>query len=251
MWKYQLQQFVNRTRLEVFVSHFPPGTSKWNKVEHRLFCYFDNYRYYIGSTLATGNIYPSMYARTFFEGMKREDQTKIVNLIRCAWAGAQRYGALVWSGDIHSSFESFRNQLAAGLNMGIAGIPWWTTDIGGFHGADIQDPAFHELLILWFQWGCFCPVMRPLFYDFPGDGRAWETEDEYMFGPDYLVAPILYPGKTERQVYLPAGVRWTDCWNGEEYDGGGSITAGAPLNRIPVYSRNNRTFSGSAEPGKM
>ncbi len=62
--------------------------------------------------------------------------------------------------DIHSSFRSLRNQFAAGLNMGIAGIPWWTTDIGGFHGGNIHDPKFHELLIRWFQWGVFSPVMR-------------------------------------------------------------------------------------------
>ncbi|MDR2136388.1 MAG: glycoside hydrolase family 31 protein [Treponema sp.] len=273
---------------------------------------FDHYRYRAGSALATGNIYPLMYAQTFFEGMKREGQGGIVNLVRCAWAGSQRYGALVWSGDIHSSFESFRNQLAAGLNMGIAGIPWWTTDIGGFHGGDIRDPAFHELFVRWFQWGCFCPVMRlhgdrnphtpplgdsgggmlgsgaanevwsftdevyricetylalreklrpyvkeqmkaahekgapvmrPLFYDFPGDPQAWETEDEYMFGPDYLVAPVLYPGKTGRQVYLPAGAGWTDCWSGARHAGGAAVTAPAPLDRIPVYSRNGAVFA--------
>jgi alpha-D-xyloside xylohydrolase len=87
------------------------------------------------------------------------------------------------------------------------------------------------------------PVMRPIFYDFPDDPKAWETEDEYMFGPEYLVAPILYEGKTERQVYLPAGSRWTDCWSGEQYEGGAGINAAAPLDKIPVYSRNNGVFS--------
>jgi alpha-D-xyloside xylohydrolase len=121
---------------------------------------FDNYRYYAGSNLRIGNLYPKMYAQTFYEGMQREGQENIVNLLRCAWAGSQRYGALVWSGDIASSFESLRNQLAAGLNMGIAGIPWWTTDIGGFHGGDPEDEAFRELFVRWFQWAAFCPVMR-------------------------------------------------------------------------------------------
>ncbi|HHV13608.1 MAG TPA: family 31 glucosidase [Clostridiales bacterium] len=121
---------------------------------------FDNYRYYAGSNLRIGNLYPRMYAQTFFEGMKREGQENIVNLLRCAWAGSQRYGALVWSGDIASSFESLRNQLVAGLNMGIAGIPWWTTDIGGFHGGNPEDEGFRELFIRWFQWAAFCPVMR-------------------------------------------------------------------------------------------
>ena len=106
------------------------------------------------------NIYPLKYAQGFYEGMAGEGQQNIVNLLRCAWAGSQRYGALVWSGDIDSSFESLRNQLAAGLNMGLAGIPWWTTDIGGFHGGVNSDPSFRECLIRWFQFATFSPVLR-------------------------------------------------------------------------------------------
>ncbi|MGF7144383.1 alpha-D-xyloside xylohydrolase [Anaerotaenia torta] len=121
---------------------------------------FDNYRYHLGPNVQIGNIYPRSYAQTFYEGMEKEGQKNIVNLLRCAWAGSQRYGALVWSGDIHSSFESMRNQFAAGLNMAIAGIPWWTTDIGGFHGGNPSDPSFREVLVRWFQYGTFCPVMR-------------------------------------------------------------------------------------------
>jgi alpha-glucosidase (family GH31 glycosyl hydrolase) len=121
---------------------------------------FDIYRYYRGTNLQVGNLYPVEYARAFYEGMEQEGQGQIVNLLRCAWAGSQKYGALVWSGDIASSFESMRNQLAAGLNMGLAGIPWWTTDIGGFHGGNPEDPAFRELFARWFAWGAFCPVMR-------------------------------------------------------------------------------------------
>ncbi|KFZ01022.1 hypothetical protein V501_10271 [Pseudogymnoascus sp. VKM F-4519 (FW-2642)] len=121
---------------------------------------FDNYRYHAGSNLAIGNIYPVEYARTFYEGQTAAGQENVVNLLRCAWAGSQKFGALVWSGDIASSWGSFRNQLTAGLQMGIAGIPWWTTDIGGFHGGDPNDEAFRELFVRWFQWGTFCPVMR-------------------------------------------------------------------------------------------
>ncbi|KAJ5934117.1 hypothetical protein N7466_003664 [Penicillium verhagenii] len=121
---------------------------------------FDIYRYHAGSNLQIGNIFPKEYARGFYEGMQKEGQENIVNLLRCAWAGSQKYGALVWSGDIASSWSSFRNQLAAGLNMGLAGIPWWTTDIGGFHGGNPDEPEFRELFTRWFQWGTFCPVMR-------------------------------------------------------------------------------------------
>ena len=133
---------------------------------------FENYRYHLGPNVQVGNIYPLMYAKTFFDGMKAEGQENIINLLRCAWAGSQRYGALVWSGDIKSSFPSMKNQLAAGLNMAIAGIPWWTTDIGGFFGANINDPAFHELLIRWFQYGCFCPVFRL-------HGYRWPLQPQY------------------------------------------------------------------------
>jgi alpha-D-xyloside xylohydrolase len=273
---------------------------------------FDNYRYHLGPDVQVGNIYPFMYAKTFFDGMQEAGQKNILNLLRCAWAGSQRYGALVWSGDIHSSFASLRNQFAAGLNMGIAGIPWWTTDIGGFHGGVVTDPAFHELLIRWFEWGCFCPVMRlhgnreppkpqfgttggatcvsgadnevwsysdevyeickkylflreklrpyvagqmeaasskgtpvmrPLFYDFPQDKKAWEIESEYMFGPNYLVAPVMYAGKREQELYLPRGSRWTNVWTGETFEGGAVITAAAPLDRIPVFSRDGTKFA--------
>jgi alpha-D-xyloside xylohydrolase len=121
---------------------------------------FDNYRYHLGPNLSIGNIYPREYSRAFYEGLQSEGHSEIVNLVRCAWAGSQKYGALVWSGDIASSWSSFRNQLAAGLHMGLAGLPWWTTDIGGFHGGDPRDEGFRELFVRWFQWGAFCPVFR-------------------------------------------------------------------------------------------
>lgn len=121
---------------------------------------FEQYRYYAGSVSEIGNIYPREYARLFYEGQRANGQEDIVNLIRCAWLGSQRYGALVWSGDIMSTYEDFRKQICAGLHMGIAGIPWWTTDIGGFHAGDVRSEDFKELLIRWFQFGTFCPVMR-------------------------------------------------------------------------------------------
>lgn len=265
---------------------------------------FDNYRYHRGTNLQIGNIYPVDYAKTFYEGMEAEGQKNIVNLLRCAWAGSQRYGALVWSGDIASSFGSMRNQLAAGLNMGLAGIPWWTTDIGGFHGGNPDDPAFRELFVRWFAWGAFCPVMRlhgdreprqpqygttggaaccsgaanevwsygetvyeickkymelrermrsytrrimeeahqkgtpvmrTLFYMYPEDAQCWEIEDEYFFGPDLLVAPVLYAGATSRNVYLPEGEQWVEYASGKEYEGGQCCQVEAPLDTIPLF----------------
>lgn len=121
---------------------------------------FDLYRLYKGRNMQVGNIYPEMFARTFYDGMKAEGQNNIVNLVRSAWAGSQKYGSLVWSGDIDSSFRSLQNQYQAGLNMGMAGIPWWTTDIGGFHGGLVTDERFRELLVRWFEYATFCPVLR-------------------------------------------------------------------------------------------
>ena len=128
-----------------------PGYTKYD---------YGNYRHYLGSSLEIGNIYPQMYTRLFYEGLMNAGHSDMVNLVRCAWAGSQRYGALVWSGDVASTWTAFRRQICAGINMGMAGIAWWTTDIGGFHSGDVRDPKFRELLVRWFEWGTFCPVMR-------------------------------------------------------------------------------------------
>ncbi len=121
---------------------------------------FEIYQYHKGPALECANIYPLKYAEAYYEGMKKAGIENPMNLIRCVWAGSQRYGAIAWSGDVPSSFTYLQYQIKAGLNMGIAGIPWWTCDIGGFHGGNINDPKFKELLVRWFEYGTFCPVMR-------------------------------------------------------------------------------------------
>ena len=140
-------------------------------------CYeFDNYRYWAGPALQCTNTYPVGYAKGFYEGLKAAGEEKVMSLVRCAWAGSQKYGVLTWSGDVHSSWRAMREQLQAGLNMGVAGIPWWTSDIGGFLGGNIQDEAFRELLVRWFAWGCFCPVFR-----MHGERSPWyEREEEFI-----------------------------------------------------------------------
>ena len=79
--------------------------------------------------------------------------------------------------------------------------------------------------------------MRPLFYDFPKDAACWETEDEYLFGEELLIAPVLYEKQRQREVYLPKGTEWTDLWTKKKYQGGQTILAEAPLDAIPVFSR--------------
>jgi alpha-D-xyloside xylohydrolase len=268
---------------------------------------FDNYRYHAGPNVEVGNVFPQAFSRMFYEGQRAAGQEEIVNLVRCAWAGSQRYGALVWSGDIHSTWEDFRKQITAGIHMGVAGIPWFTTDIGGFAGGRIDDPDFRELLVRWFQFGTFCPVMRMhgdrqpsepvraadgsprnasgasnelwsfgedvygileryvhfrealrpytrrlmeaahtdgqpvmrgMFHEFPGDATCWDLADQYMFGPDLLVAPVVEPHATSRRVYLPSGATWTDLHTGSECEGGQWLTVDAPVDRIPVFTRD-------------
>ncbi len=145
---------------------------------------FDNYRYYAGPALQCSNIYPVGYAKGFYDGLKAEGEKDILSLVRCAWAGSQKYGVLTWSGDIYSSFRSMREQLQAGLNMSMAGIPWWTSDIGGFLGGDIRDVSFRELLVRWFAWGAFCPVFR-----MHGERSPWyEREQEFRNGVRQLTS---------------------------------------------------------------
>lgn len=139
---------------------------------------FENYRYMDAPALSVSNMYPQMYSRIFYDKMKDLGDGNVVNLLRCAWAGSQKYGNVVWSGDVPSTFEAFYDQLQCGLNMGLAGIAWWTTDIGGFMTDDVNDPDFRQLLIRWYQFAVYSAVFRmhgdrgP--YDIPAlDDRDW------------------------------------------------------------------------------
>ena len=82
------------------------------------------------------------------------------------------------------------------------------------------------------------PVMRTLFYEFPADAKSWDVSDEYLFGPDLLVAPVMEAGLTQRPVYLPAGAQWTNAWTGEVLPGGQTVTVAAPLDTIPLFLRD-------------
>ncbi|HKI68311.1 MAG TPA: family 31 glucosidase, partial [Verrucomicrobiae bacterium] len=84
------------------------------------------------------------------------------------------------------------------------------------------------------------PPMRPLFFDFPDDSAVQDVDDQFMFGPDLLVAPILRPGANKRKVYLPAGATWMDAWTGKKWKGGRTISAAAPLEIIPLFLRDGR-----------
>ena len=100
--------------------------------------HFDNLRYHAGNGEEVGLLYPFYYAKLFHDGLMSENQEEIILLIRAGWIGIQRFGALVWSGDIPSTFEALRMSVKTGLNMAMCGIPWWNSDIGGFWCGDTQ-----------------------------------------------------------------------------------------------------------------
>jgi alpha-D-xyloside xylohydrolase len=267
---------------------------------------YHNIRYYDGNGLEISSLYPYKLSQMIYEGQVESGQKEIINLTRSGWIGSQRLGSILWSGDIPGDFPTLRKHIKAGLNIGLAGIPWWTTDIGGFW-ANPQDDAYREILIRWFQFGAFSPimrihgvnrpfseidgqitgtgapnevwsfgeeayeilarylhirerlrpyiqkhmdiasedgtpVMRPLFYDFPDDEASYTIEDQFMFGPDILVAPVIEAGVKSRMVYLPDGSIWTDALTGKTFEGGQTIDYAVSIENIPLFTRNGFDF---------
>ncbi len=81
------------------------------------------------------------------------------------------------------------------------------------------------------------PIIRPIFHDFPDDPRCLEETNNFLLGHALLVAPVVEPGASTREVYLPAGTRWFDFWTGEAFDGGQTVTRPAPYDRPPLFAR--------------
>ncbi|HKI46754.1 MAG TPA: TIM-barrel domain-containing protein [Balneolales bacterium] len=256
------------------------------------------------------NAFPIEHVGGVFKHQRAETSKKrVVILARSAYAGQQRYGSAVWSGDTQSDWKSLHAQITNGLNMAISGIPYWTMDIGGFfsngYPKGSKDPAFQELYVRWLELGAFCPIMRshgtstpreiyqfghkgywaydaidnfinlryrllpyiysnawrvtsqayaimrPLIMDFPNDEKVRDINNEYMFGPSFLVRPVTRPLYTQRigkdssttdfsrvktvTTYLPKGTEWYNFWTGKKITGGEEVTAKAPINRIPLY----------------
>ncbi len=269
---------------------------------------FDIQRYHLGPALTVGNLYPALYAKAFYDGMTAEGQTDVLNLVRCAWAGSQRYGraGLVrrrgfvlpapcgssWRRGFPWRWRAFRGEQRPGrlqrrknrrsrlpraagalvrvgrvyarhaharrppaLRAAQGGIPRRRAAIRQRRaqrvwsfGVEMQAllsryirlreamrPYLRRVAADTHATGA--PMMRPLFYDFPVDPAAWREETAYMLGADLLVAPVLEPGVSEREVYLPAGETGGEQATGKRYEGGARVTAFAPLGVIPVFAR--------------
>jgi alpha-D-xyloside xylohydrolase len=247
---------------------------------------------FLGAGEKVRNIYPLFVTKTVYEGLRKDAPDKRVFILtRSAFSGEQRYAAATWSGDIGSGWDTLRRQIPAGLDYVAAGLPYWTTDCGGFFRPANQytDPGYHERFIRWFQYATFCPLqrvhgyqtdtefwrfgtnvmqqahryldlryrmlpyiyseaarvtfdgstlMRPLVMDFADDPTALDQKYEYMFGPAFLVSPVLQAGATNWEVYLPKTAGgWFDFWTGEKLAGGQTVKAAAPLAQIPLHMR--------------
>lgn len=253
---------------------------------------------YAGPAAAFFNSFPLVHAEGVAKGLADfAPDTRSFILTRSAFGGLQRTGSAIWSGDTAARWDDFRDQIAAGVNASMSGIPNWTFDIGGFSVEDRyskQDPAaldeWRELNLRWFQFGAFAPIfrshgefphreiyelapegspvraslvwydrlryrlmpyiyslgaatwfddgsiMRGLVMDFPKDRTARTINDEYLFGRAFLVAPVTAFQARSRSVYLPAA-GWYDFYTGHHVEGGRTIQADAPLDRMPLFVR--------------
>ena len=166
----------------------------------------------IGSGDRYVNLYPLMTTSAVYNGQRSaSDQKRVFILSRSAFAGAQRNAVTAWSGDINSDFFSFRRQIPAGLNYSLSGLPYWTTDIGGFVSGDPNDPEYRELFIRWFQYGCFSPIFRV------HGTRTTDQNELWSYGPEaqkilasydrlrYRLLPYIYSiaWKTTSDGYTP------------------------------------------------
>jgi alpha-D-xyloside xylohydrolase len=251
----------------------------------------------IGPAAEYFNTFPLVHVGGVYDHWRAaHPDDRVFLFTRSGYGGLQRYSAAVWSGDVASRWSDLGDQVSAGVNFSMSGIPNWTFDIGGFaleHRYEKPDAAnleeWRELNLRWFQFGAFAPLfrshggfpyreiynispegtevydsmvwydrlryrlmpyiyteaadtyhrdstmMRGLVMDFADDARVRGINDEYMFGPAFLVAPVHEYKARSRKVYLPSGVRWYDFYTGEAFDGGREIDAAAPLSRMPLF----------------
>ena len=228
------------------------------------------------------NVYGHMMAKATYEGIKKHTNKRPFIVTRACYSGSQKYST-IWTGDNQSTWEHLRMSLPMLMNLGLSGMAFCGTDVGGF-GHDCTG----ELLSRWVQVGAFTPlfrnhstigsreqepwafdeetedinrkyiklryklipylydlmhkgeltgepIIRPLLFNYQKDKNTYEINDEFMFGDNILVAPVVEQGARHRLVYLPEGDNWIDYWTKKEYKGGQYIIKEAALDICPIY----------------
>lgn len=158
------------------------------------------------------NLFPYMTTAAIYEGQRSAtDRKRVFMLTRSAFAGQQHQAAAAWSGDIAANFQTLKREIPAGLNYSLTGLPYWTTDIGGFNGGDTSTAAYREVFVRWFQYGAFCPIFRV------HGVRINEQNELWSFGKDaqtiltrydrlrYRLLPYIYTiaNRTTTEGYTP------------------------------------------------
>jgi len=144
--------------------------------------------------------YPLFVSQAIYEGQRKANPDKrVVILTRSAFPGQQRYGTINWSGDIGWDWDTYKRQIVAGLNYSLTGMPYWTTDIGGFFrpgSSQYTDPKYHDILMRWFQWGVFCPIFRT--HGYQSETEPWKYGDKVegemreLINLRYQLLPYIY-----------------------------------------------------------
>ncbi|HZX73216.1 MAG TPA: TIM-barrel domain-containing protein, partial [Cyclobacteriaceae bacterium] len=159
---------------------------------------------YLGSFRKVRNAFPLLTVGGVYQHQRTVDSSKRVFILtRSAFAGQQRYGANTWSGDVTSSWPTLRNQISAGLNFSLTGIPYWNSDIGGFflsrYRRKLEDPEYRELYARWLEFGTFTPLMRSHgadapreIYQFGKKGDKVYDAVEKFINLRYQLLPYIY-----------------------------------------------------------
>ncbi|MFV0465238.1 MAG: TIM-barrel domain-containing protein [Lachnospiraceae bacterium] len=173
------------------------------------------------------NGFALMHAKGMFENQRKAtEDIRVLNLTRSGYASGQKYGAMLWSGDISASWQTMKDQIAEGLNMGLSGYPYWTLDIGGFftvgekwqnrgcscsgdptpkwfwkaaYDEGVKDRGYKELYVRWLQFGTFLPMFRSHGTDTPREiwnfgekGEIFYDTIEKFIKLRYRLMPYIY-----------------------------------------------------------
>ena len=241
-------------------------------------------RHINGSADEVHNLYGHEWAKLIYDGFTKDFPSKRpAILMRSGFVGSQRYGMIPWSGDVNRSWGGLKPQVEISLTMGLQGMAYMHSDLGGFAGS-IQDS---ELYSRWLQYGVFQPVfrthaqesvppepiywdeatknlarkaielryrmlpynytlayqnattgmplMRPLFFEEADNASLFDSTGAYMWGDDFLVAPITTKSALKKSVYLPKSSVWIDYATDKAYEGGQTLDVTTDSNHLPVF----------------
>jgi alpha-D-xyloside xylohydrolase len=157
----------------------------------------------IGNGARYANEFPLLTTTAVYEGQREaSDKKRVFILSRSAYTGAQRNAVTAWSGDVDPNWETFRRQIPAGLNYSLSGLPYWTTDIGGFVAANPDEPAYRELFVRWFEFGTFCPIFRV------HGTRTTNQNELWSYGPDAQETLVAYDNLRYRLMPYIYSLAW-------------------------------------------